>query len=312
MAAVLVVTGVQLAHLYATSGVASCHTNCRQLVESFLRQARNGTTGTVFYLGVGVVYAVPAIIGVFWGAPLIARELEAGTHRLVWNQSVTRGRWLAAKLVGVGLASMAAAGLLSLMVTWWASPIDKASQHRLTPDIFGARGVVPIGYAAFAFALGVTIGVLVRRTVPAMGVTLAVVIAAQIAMPLWVRAHLIAPVHATSPLDTSSLDEFSMSERGRMSLTGQPKFPGAWITSNETITSTGAVFVGPADPTACGRDLSPERCIAWINTLHLRQVVDYQPASRFWPLQWYELSIFLTLAALLAGFCVWWVRRRLT
>ena len=38
----------------------------------------------------------------FWGAPLVTRELEAGTHRLVWNQSVTRTRWLATKLGLIG------------------------------------------------------------------------------------------------------------------------------------------------------------------------------------------------------------------
>ena len=41
---------------------------------------------------------MPALIGAFWGAPLITREFEAGTFRLAWNQSVTRARWLAIKL----------------------------------------------------------------------------------------------------------------------------------------------------------------------------------------------------------------------
>ena len=60
--------------------------------------------------------------------------------------------------------------------------------------MFDARGIVPIGYAAFAFALGVTVGMLVRRTVPAMAITLAVFVAVQVAMPLLVRAHLM-PAH---------------------------------------------------------------------------------------------------------------------
>ena len=70
---------------------------------------------------------LPALIGLFWGAPLIARELEAGTHRLVWNQSVTRTRWLAVKLGLLGLAAIAAAGLGSLAVDWWSDPLDKAA-----------------------------------------------------------------------------------------------------------------------------------------------------------------------------------------
>ena len=44
-------------------------------------------------LGTGLI-GVPAFIGAFWGAPLLARELEAGTHRLAWTQSITRRRWL--------------------------------------------------------------------------------------------------------------------------------------------------------------------------------------------------------------------------
>jgi hypothetical protein len=312
-AAVLTVARLQLADLYDSSGLAGCDTDCGRLADAFLSQARQGLTGNLYNVGIGVVYVAPAIIGVFWGAPLIARELEAGTHRLVWNQSVTRGRWLAVKLFGVGLASVATAGLLSLMVTWSASTIDRVGTHRMTPDVFGARGIAPIGYAAFAFALGVTVGVLVRRTVAAMAITLAIVVAAQIVMPLWVRPHLVTPVSINQALDTANIRQMGMSENGgRMTVEGEVNLPGAWILSNETITTAGKVFTGPANTAACNRDGSPKECFDWLATLHLRQSLTYQPASRFWDLQWRETGIFLALAALLAGFGVWWVRRRLT
>ena len=58
-----------------------------------------------------LMLAVPALLGIFWGAPLVARELETGTYRLAWTQSVTRTRWLAVKVALVGLASVAVAGL---------------------------------------------------------------------------------------------------------------------------------------------------------------------------------------------------------
>ena len=104
----------------------------------------------------------------FWGAPLVAREFETGTFRLAWTQGVTRTRWLAVKLGLGGLVSMAVAGLLSLMVTWWSSPLDRVHANRLTPWSSGCATSSPIGYAAFAFALGVTAGLLFRRMLPAM------------------------------------------------------------------------------------------------------------------------------------------------
>lgn len=310
LAALLAITGPNLVHLYNTSGLATCDTDCDALAGSFLTQAGNGATGALYYIGIGVMFVAPAIIGIFWGAPLVARELETGTHRLAWNQSVTRTRWLAIKLLGVGLASMTTAGLFSLAVTWWASPIDNASMNRIVPEVFAARGIVPIGYAAFAFVLGVTAGMLMRRTVPAMAITLAVVVAAQLAMPFLVRANLFRPVSAITPLDTSAL---SLTIDGsRMTVTGRTDQPGAWVMSNNTITTTGQLFTGPANAQACGEGTTYETCTDWIGTLHLQQQVTYQPASRFWALQRYETTIFLALAIVLTSFCFWWIRRRLT
>src|SRR4029453_7285318 len=89
-----------------------------------------------------VVLLLPALIGLFWGAPLLARELEAGTHRLVWNQSITRTRWLAVKLAVTGLAAMTAAGLGSLVVSWWANPIEKAA-HTCNFSVHRSSGPCP-------------------------------------------------------------------------------------------------------------------------------------------------------------------------
>src|SRR5581483_9122884 len=96
-----------------------------------------------------------------------------------WTQSVTQRHWLVVKLGLVGLAGMAIGGLVTWMYNWWASPLDAATKDIFTPVNFGYHGVAPIGYAAFAFALGATAGVLLRRTVPAMGATLAGFVAAR-------------------------------------------------------------------------------------------------------------------------------------
>jgi ABC-type transport system involved in multi-copper enzyme maturation permease subunit len=319
IAILLAATAPQLAHLYNSAGLNSCHASCPTIASNFVRTI-GGLDKTLFQAGVVVMYLAPALMGIFWGAPLIARELETGTHRLAWNQSVTRTRWTVTKLALVGLAAVATAGLLSLMIGWWASPIDHAMSlgqpgsgsgfPRLSPLVFAARGVAPLGYAAFAFALGVTAGVLIRKTLPAMAITLAIFAAVQILVPSFVRPHLISPVRVTAPFNADNNNQMTIGSPGStMTVVGSFNRPGAWILSNDTITPAGHVFTGPAG-TACTGNSAPNACINWLNSLHLRQVVSYQPASRFWPLQGLETGIYLIFAAGLAWLCGWQVRRR--
>jgi hypothetical protein len=305
----LVVSAQNIADAYAAANVAACGGDCTTAISNFLQQAMTGASGTIYNVALAVVYGVPGLIGVFWGAPMVARELEAGTHQIAWTQSVTRTRWLAVKLAIVGAAAAVTAGLLSWAVTFWAQRIDEAAGDRITPLVFGARGIVPIGYAVLAFMLGVTAGLLIRRTVPAMAATLAIYVAAVAAMPLWIRQHLAPAQHATPVLDLDNLQQLTWSRQdGSMQIIGDS--PGnAWVLSNQTITSTGEVFTGPANPQYCGEDAAPRACVDWIGTLGLRQDLTYQPTGHFWQLQWVEFAIFLTAAVLLAGLCFWRIRR---
>jgi hypothetical protein len=323
LAALLAVTGLHLAHMYNTSGIPSCHasSDCGTLVSDFLTRLKDGGVyNLLFFAGIGLLYAAPGLFGVFWGAPLVTREIEAGTLRLAWNQSITRARWLAVKLGLIGLAAMATTGLLTLMVTWWASPIDRAlamsesgrafAFSRISPVMFGARGIAPIAYAAFAFALGVTAGVIIRRTIPAMAVTLAGFAFVQIAMSNWIRPHLITPLRTTSALNPAHIIALMVGSNKSMTVLASVSKPGAWILSNQTIDTAGHVFTGPAPAVCLSNTGSFHACQSALGSLHLRQLVSYQPASRFWALQWYETAIFVVLAAALAGFCAWWIRHR--
>jgi hypothetical protein len=318
LAVALIVTGLNLAHLYASSGLADCHAQCGTLASNFISQVKgNNVDEKTFYLGIGVVYLAPAIIGIFWGAPLISREIEAGTFRLAWNQSVARSRWLAVKLGLIGLAAIVTAGLLTLMTNWWASPLHQAaaaarsdalSMSRLAPLPFGAQGIAPIGYAAFAFTLGVTAGALIRRTIPAMAVTLAGFAFVQLAWPAWVRPYLISPLRMSRPLNVAAINGVMISNNNQMTVTETFSKPGAWITSNQSVLPNGQPFTGPPTPACLNHGI--RACNASIARLHLHQVITYQPASRFWQFQWYETAIFLALAVALAGFCAWWITHR--
>jgi len=329
VAVVLAVTGPDLAHAYATL-VKPCAAlnDCDAVKGVFL-----GKYALLQDLSL-VLEAVPGLLGVFWGAPLVARELESGTYRLAWTQSVSRTRWLVTKLVVVGLASVLVVGLLTLMVGWWSSPLDVVTAHRFGAGAFGQRGVAPMGYAALAFALGVALGLLIRRTLPAMAATLVLFTAIRVAVTLWVRPYFMAPVHVASALNPNSMG-IGSSGSGPMTLQpNAPNLPNAWVYSVDIVDKAGhalgsyvttlcpAVAAGSGGGSGTrgdggGTAQVPQRaqdalhaCVAKVAATY-HQVVTYQPANRYWTFQWMEAALFVALALALVGLSVWWVRRRL-
>jgi hypothetical protein len=335
IAVALAITGPHLVHLYdATVKRCAAHGDCGTETGLFTMQDH-----LLRQLGV-VVLVAPALIGIFWGAPLVARELEHDTFRLAWTQSVSRTRWLAAKLGLVGLAAMAAAGLLSLMVTWWSSPFDRIANNQFSPAYFDRRDLVPIGYAAFACAFGVAAGVLIRRTLPAMAATLVAFIGVRFAVFEWVRPRLMTPLRILIPLNAQPGVVLGPAGYAYGHLNSAD-----WIISDQTVNGTGRVIgenggIGPNG--ALSFNVSPKGTITiqgvgtcsakapavgprlgapspafqhaaqeCVDKFRLREALTYQPVSRYWAFQWYETALFIGLALLVAGFCLWWVRRRL-
>ena len=323
-AILLAATGPSLAGQYATSGISGCHGfGCGTAVNAFLGHL-SSLYSTVYLLGLAIILVAPAVLGLFWGAPLIARELEARTFNLAWTQSTTRTRWLAVKLALTGLATMAVTEALSLSYTWWADPIHKAvrlsdgggpqvfSQGQFSSVIFASGGITPLGYAAFAFVLGAAVGLLFRRALPAMAITLAIFAAVQLAMPLWIRPHLVPPSHTVAAIDLSDL------AYGDLAADVVPGQPGAWILSSQALTPAGqpvtaipAACASPAGPGGKGGTsaLTPAQCM---QSHGYREAISYLPTSRYWPLQGIETAIFLALALALSGFCFWRLARRQT
>ena len=139
----------------------------------------------------------PVLAGLFWGAPLVAAELETGTSQFAWMQSVTRRRWLAVKTGWMLLAAAVWGGVISALVTWWSGPNNALHLDAFNPGRFDIMGLVPVAYALFAMALGIAAGTLLRRTLPAMAVTLAGFIAVRAVIALWLRPHYMSAVTVT-------------------------------------------------------------------------------------------------------------------
>ncbi|MFJ7630883.1 ABC transporter permease subunit [Streptomyces sp. NPDC097595] len=301
---VLAATGPQLADLHTTAG--------RGLIQQL-----TGTDTTLYFAGGVAVLVLPVLLGMFWGAPLVARELETGTHRLVWNQGVTRTRWLLTRLALTGLVAMAATGLVSLAVSWWADPIDQAVATggsdngdnfvpRIAPATFLIRGITPLGYAVFAFVLGVTLGVIIRRTLPAMAAALATYTTLQLVMPMWVREHLAPTTTITVPftpdrLANYGLDSVSQVEFGK---------PDVWVTAEQTLDGTG--HPAHAMPPGYADCESIKECVSSLTRAGYQQRITYQAANNFWTLQWAEAGVYLALAIGLGALAVRWTRKRLS
>jgi hypothetical protein len=326
VALLLLVTGPHVVDLYR-SQIESCsaHHDCATAQASFLRTDR-----TLFELLGFVVLFVPALLGVFLGAPLVARELESGTHRLAWTQSVGRTRWLAVKIAVAGLAGMAVAGLASLFVTWWAHPLDRVRMDQYA--FFDQRGVVPMAYAAFAIALGVACGILLRRTLPAMAATLAGFVAVRLGFTYYLRSHILPPSHITTSLSSGNGLGFEVTPpQGVTFVANNPTLPNAMVLSSRIVGASGHPASGhtlhafvasrcPAIahphslPGSSGSNFGPAKPDAFNHCIQrlsdtFRLATTYQPPSRYWPLQWSEAGIFMTAALVLVGVSLWRIRR---
>ena len=344
-AILLATTEPSLSSMYNSSGLTTCHGNtCAGLASTFLQNLSSGggfllipaagAYAILYFFSVLVILIAPAVTGVFWGAPLIARELEAGTFRLTWNQSVTRTRWLTVKLGLIGVGAMALTEAFSLLQAWWAAPIGKAvgfggsasifSEGRFGWFVFPTHGITPLGYAAFGFALGVTAGLLIRRPIPAMAITLAIFAAAQFITPLWIRPQLFPTSQTVATIQATGAN-VSLRANPRLAVTASavPGQPGAWIISSEGVNAAGQPV--STIPAACesaishgqgpggGNTLVPGESTALNNCVAghgIRVAESYQPASHYWPLQWSETGMFLALALALAGYCFWRLNRR--
>ena len=322
LAVLATITGTDLARLYAEL-VAPCRTRCESATSQFLShdQFLQQALDLVSYLA-------PAVLGVFWGAPLVAREIETGTHRLAWTQSVTRSRWLVSKLLLGGLATAALAGLLTLTITWWYRAVDVVSTNQYA--VFDRRDITPIGYALFAFAAGALLGAVVRRTVPAMATTLGVFVAVRVAFTEWIRPSLLSPTHVMTRLADSNSVGITIHGASDVTLSLRATGPAnAWTLTSRLVTATGqvpssaqeAAFLHQHCPTIAGAAVSagsrlqpPDPAIVTACQAEVarayRVSLTYLPAGRYWTLQWFETGIFAALAVLAAASCYWWINHR--
>ena len=296
LAAVLLVTGKVMADDYRNSLAACAAAHCGDLVSSSLFRG----DGAIIDL-VDLTLVVPLLFGLFWGAPLLSKEFEDGTHNLAWTQGVSRRHWLR---VNIGWSLVAAAlwgAALAALVSYWRVP-ENALNSRF--QAFDIQGIVPVAYTLFAVALGIAVGSVLRHVLPSLAVTLALFVGLRALIGVYLRPHLMAPLTKLfSPVGPASSPS------------------GAWVLSTSFVNGRGrdlgTGYISllrhfPQIPADCGGALLKggavnSQCFA---SHGFHQLVTYQPDSRFWAFQGMEAGIFLVPALGLVGFTMWWVQSR--
>jgi hypothetical protein len=298
-AVLIVITGVQAADQYHAA-LAACAVNhsCQNL---FLGSHAVG------FLVISTLGA-PALVGLFWGAPLVAAESEAGTIHFAWMQSVTRRHWLTVKVGWMVLAAVVWGGVISALVTWWEGPNNALQLNAFDTGRFDIMGIVPVAYSLFALALGIAAGAMAHRVLPAMAVTLGGFIVVRAVVAFWLRRHYLSPVtvfyNVTHPV-TPAGSYWSLAT-GVLFPNGQPVDQG---TNGNVIDGVPATYL-PASctQTTRGAFTPPPSCMRAV--AHFRGYLTYQPSGRYWAFQGIETGIFLVLAAALLAVAALTLLRR--
>jgi hypothetical protein len=289
----LLPTGLDMASTFHRNGLAAClgvQTNaCQEATHEFT--ARFESTSSL----VGWLTLVPGLIGVLLAAPFLL-DLETGTYRLAWTQSITRRRWLAGKLGLAIAAALLAALAFTLILTWWRAPLVRID-GRLDSVAYDSEGTVVFGYVLFALGLAAAVGAVWRRAVPALMVAFVGYFASRLFVDIWLRQRLITPKSVTWSVQH-----------------GQAALSRAWVLTQYPSDRLGhhvAVSRFAFDP--CAKFAAPSKvaaqaCLAKHGEGFMHAV--FQPASRFWALQGIETALFGGIGLVLIALSAWWVHQR--
>ena len=285
LATLLVPTGIQMANAYHQDGLAACLSinpgpTCGNELGGFQQRFQALTTLANWFT------LIPGLIGVLLAAPFIF-DLEHGTYRLAWTQSITRGRWLLGKLGLPVATAVLAAGALTLLFTWWRAP-DVHINGRLDTGNYDTTGTVVIGYTLFALALALALGAIWRRAAASLTVAFVGYFAVRIFVDYSLRNHLVAPLKATY--------------KGVQ----QPSF----LYNAHVLSMNGTVHGHQFSTAGGGGFLGGHVQVAAPGIQNAVFHVVYQPQSHFWPLQLIETGLFAGAAVVLILFAAWWTQRR--
>lgn len=294
-AALMVAGGMQARSTYEQLGLAQCTSyssgRCRQLALDLFTSY--GTKWPFLFL-----LLLPGAFGAFLGGPLIARELETGTYRFAWTQAAGRTHWLLTKLTLIAVALVAVTEAFGALYTWYNAPLDHVLPAGFGDYLtFELEGIVFPVQTLLAFAAGAFAGLLIRRTVVAVGAVFLGAFGLLMATVYKLRRHYMTPL--TTIAKPGSRD---------------------WVIGTAYTDPTGHRLSDPQSHSLymkylaqlpSGSGLPSVTYRDWLQARHYTIVTSYHPAGRFWPFQLIESGWMGLLTLLLAVATVWLVRRKI-
>ncbi|MFE7118801.1 ABC transporter permease [Streptomyces sp. NPDC057654] len=277
--------------IYQRAGVVDFLHHAEQSGKDDGGQSFHNRYDSLFKNGAQLLTALPALFGVFLGAPLISADRENGTARLVTTQATGRSRWLATKLGMAAAITLLCTAALSAAFTWLWEPahLEVENGNWLDTGIFEATGPMPVAFALLLLVTGVAIGMLVRRVVTSMALTFVVALAVQY---LW---DYVRPLLA-------GLRVFTYPYHDDNGIAGLPQ--GAVQVDNWISTADGKLFGFGT----CLNDAHADACRAKLGIVN--NYVEYFGYDQMRGMQWLGAGILLAVAAAIAVFVLYWVRRR--
>jgi ABC-type transport system involved in multi-copper enzyme maturation permease subunit len=250
-----------------------------------------------------LLVVLPALVGVFIGAPLFAREMEQGTHVLAFTQSVSRTRWMLSKLVIALAPALVVLIVLQYLVWWWltaAGPLGPRFNSSFSAVNFSIDHVSPGGYALFAFALSTFIGVVSRRTLVAMTAGLGAFVVVRFALSGLVDR--LVPAQRLELAPGENQESGLVLAQGWLDAAGQPVDKDKVSALSEACKSV---------PQGAGTPESQQEFLACLPKSGLaKQYADVIPESQAWQVHLADLAVFGGLAVLLLVATTWVLRRQ--
>ena len=232
---------------------------------------------------------LPLLVALLLSIPVLM-ELHDRTYRLAWTQSAVRGNWVRTRLALILVVGLGVTALSILLVRWWLPTPSFWTSVRQ----FDLAGIVALGWLVFAAGLVLAVGTVLRRPLVALVASALMFVIARAAFMLEIRPFLIPP---------------------RSMTTNDPSMLGTdvWVIDDWYQRADGARLSQQQAIDLCvaqGRD----QIAGWLESCQTAngfvRHFEYQPASRYWPLQFAETGLVGVIGIALIGWTVWyWLRR---